>query len=204
MHFPIRSGGARARGLDYLAIGDTHGYRVVESDPPVVYPGSPEPTAFDEIDPGHVVLVQFLRTRGRPPNLRKVRVARWRWHAAIIRDLASLQALAAEDLRTTVLRIAFDLEIDLRERDEIEAILATFAGDNARAGTVGVLDADRSGIRVRVGSLAQAFPPNLSPVLQAVVTRLQGLASGEDGPATRRARLALYQLSTLTQPRSGH
>ena len=59
INFPIRAGGARTRGLDYLAIGDTHGYRVVQDDPPVVYPGAPEPTAFDEVDPGNVVLVCF-------------------------------------------------------------------------------------------------------------------------------------------------
>ena len=39
MNFPIRSGGARARGLDYLAIGDTHGYRVVQEIPWSSTPG---------------------------------------------------------------------------------------------------------------------------------------------------------------------
>ena len=43
-NFPIESGAAEARGLDYLAIGDTHAFRDVEPDArvPTVYPGAPE------------------------------------------------------------------------------------------------------------------------------------------------------------------
>jgi len=201
MNFPIRAGAARARGLDYLAIGDTHGYRVVQDDPPVVYPGAPEPTAFDEIDPGYVVLVCFTRTRGRP-LLRKLPVARWRWRDETIRDLPALRALASDDLHSTVLRLSFDIEVDLRERDEIERILDDLEGNEARHGRAGVLDADRAGIRIRITSVTGAFPPNLPPVLQAVVDSLQGIATGVDPDAARRARIALYKLSTLAQPRS--
>jgi DNA repair exonuclease SbcCD nuclease subunit len=201
MNFPIRAGGARARGLDYLAIGDTHGYRLVQDDPPVVYPGAPEPTAFDEVDPGHVVLVCFTRTRGRP-LLRRLPVARWRWRHEAIRDLATLRALAAEDLRATVLRLAFDIDADLRERDEIGRILDDLGGNEARHGRAGVLDVDRAGIRIRVGSVEGAFPPDLPAVLQNVVTNLQAIDASGDPDAARRARIALYKLSTLTQPRS--
>jgi DNA repair exonuclease SbcCD nuclease subunit len=201
MNFPIRAGAAHARGLDYLAIGDTHGYRVVQDDPPVVYPGAPEPTAFDEVDPGHVVLVCFTRTRGRP-LLRKLPVARWRWRDETIRDLPALRALASEDLHSTVLRLSFDIEVDLRERDEIERILDDLEGNEARHGRAGVLDADRTGIRIWITSVTGAFPPNLPPVLQAVVDSLQEIAMGVDPAAARRARIALYKLSTLAQPRS--
>lgn len=54
------------RGLDYLAIGDTHGFRYVPPDrlkPPTIYPGAPEPTAFDETEPGHVAVVFVNRSR---------------------------------------------------------------------------------------------------------------------------------------------
>jgi DNA repair exonuclease SbcCD nuclease subunit len=201
MNFPIRAGGARARGIDYLAIGDTHGYRVVQDDPPVVYPGAPEPSAFDEVDPGHVVLVCFTRARGRP-LLRKLPVARWRWREETIRGLPALRALAAQDLHSTVLRLSFDIEVDLRERDEIERILDDLAGNEARHGRAGVLDADRAGIRIRITSITGGFPPNLPPVLQAVVDSLQQVATGVDPDAARRACIALYKLSTLTQAQS--
>ena len=201
MNFPIRAGGAHARGLDYLAIGDTHGYRLVQEDPPVVYPGAPEPTAFDEVDPGHCVLVCFTRTRGRA-LLRKLPVARWRWRDEMICDLSALRALAAENLRSTVLRLSFDLEVDLHERDEIERVIDDLAGNDARHGRAGVVDADRTGIRIRTSSLRGMFPPGLSSVLMTVVEHLQGIAVADDPTAARRAGIALFKLSTLTQPRS--
>jgi len=200
MNFPIRADGARDRGLDYLAIGDTHGYRVVQVDPPVVYPGAPEPTAFDEIDSGHVVLVCFSRTRGRP-LLRKLPVARWRWREETVCDLPALRALAAEDLRSTVLRLTFDLDVDLRERDEVQQILDGLIGNEAKHGRAGVVDADGAGIRIRVTSLVGAYPENLAPVLQTAINHLQALASSTEPTTARRARIALYKLSTLTQPR---
>lgn len=202
MNFPIRAGGARARGLDYLAIGDTHGFRVVQEEPPVVYPGAPEPTAFDEVDPGHVVLVSFSRARGRP-LLRKVPVARWRWRAEVIGDLSALRSLAAEDLGSTVLRLAFDVEVSLSERDEIEKVLADLAGNDAKHGRAGVLDVQRGGIRIRVGAVAEQLPPDLPATLQTTAEKLSALASGADPIVARRAQLALYKLTTLIRPRSG-
>ena len=61
-NFPIRQDAGQQRGLDYLAIGDTHSFRDVnEKLPwpavPTVYPGAPEPTAFDEKNAGNVAIV---------------------------------------------------------------------------------------------------------------------------------------------------
>ena len=49
-NFPICRDAGVQRGLDYLAIGDTHSFRDVTDGLPVptVYPGAPEPTNFDE------------------------------------------------------------------------------------------------------------------------------------------------------------
>jgi len=193
-NFPIRAGIAGSRGLDYLAIGDTHGFRVVQEDPLVVYPGAPEPSAFDEVEPGHVALVCFPRSRGRP-LLRKLPVARWKWRRETIRDLDALRGLAAEDLRNTVLRLSFDVEVDLRNEEEVQRTIDDLAGNEARHGRAGVLDVDRTGIRIRTGSLADAFPPDLPPVLRTAVDNLQGIAAGGDPVGARRARLALGQLS---------
>jgi DNA repair exonuclease SbcCD nuclease subunit len=201
MNFPIKANGARSRGLDYLAIGDTHGYRVVQDYPLVVYPGAPEATAFDEVEPGNVVLISFTRTRGKP-MMRKLPVARWRWRNETIRDMDALRTLASQDLHATVLRLGFDLEVDLKERDEIENIVDDLAGNEARHGRAGVFDVDMTGIRIRITAVADAFPPNLPPVLQTVVAKLQDISAGTDPDSARRARVALYKLSTLTRPRS--
>jgi DNA repair exonuclease SbcCD nuclease subunit len=199
-NFPIRAGAARARGLDYLAVGDTHGYRIVQTDPYVVYPGAPEPTAFDEIDPGHVALVLFTRAGG-PVRLRKLPVARWRWRDEMIRDLPTLRALEAEDLSATVLRLSFDLDVDLRERDELDRILDRLRGNEARDGRAGVLEVRRGGIRTRMASTGD-FSPDLPPVISDTVSRLRLLADGGDPAQARHARIALEQLWRLTQPRT--
>ena len=66
-NFPIARGTAFDRGLDYLAIGDTHAFREVEpkAAAPTVYPGAPEATNFGERDTGNVALVFFPRDRRR-------------------------------------------------------------------------------------------------------------------------------------------
>ena len=60
-NFPIARGTALGRGLDYLAIGDTHAFREVEPEAavPTVYPGAPEATNFGERNTGNVALVFF-------------------------------------------------------------------------------------------------------------------------------------------------
>src|SRR2546425_6898070 len=67
-NFPIRQDAGVQRGLDYLAIGDTHSFRdVTERLPvPTVYPGAPEPTSFDEAGAGRVALVALFRRGLRP------------------------------------------------------------------------------------------------------------------------------------------
>ena len=67
-NFPICRDAGVQRGLDYLAIGDTHSFRdVTESLPvPTVYPGAPEPTNFDEPGAGSVALVALFRHGSRP------------------------------------------------------------------------------------------------------------------------------------------
>ena len=56
-NFPIARDAPQQRGLDYLAVGDTHGYREIPENgvAPIVYPGAPEPTRFGESGAGSVV-----------------------------------------------------------------------------------------------------------------------------------------------------
>ena len=56
------------RGLDYLAIGDTHSFRDVSPNlaVPTVYPGAPESTSFDDAGAGRVALVALFRRGLRP------------------------------------------------------------------------------------------------------------------------------------------
>ena len=112
-YFPISRDAAIDRGLDYLAIGDTHGFRFVPPDrrePPTVYPGAPEPTAFDENDPGNVAVV-FINRR-RKAQVQAERVATWSWEEQRVVSMAELRRLRARtDLSRRVLRLQVDMAV---------------------------------------------------------------------------------------------
>ncbi|MBI4612953.1 MAG: DNA repair exonuclease [Planctomycetes bacterium] len=78
VNFPIDGGRAESSGLDYLALGDWHGLHLAER---IAYPGTIEPSAFGERDPGHVLVVEIDGAR-RAPRVRPLRVAGLRWWEA--------------------------------------------------------------------------------------------------------------------------
>jgi len=171
--FPISKTAARERGLNYLAIGDTHAFRFVpedETDVPTIYPSAPEATRFSEKDVGYVAVVLFRR--GRAPRVKKERVAQWTWRQEHITDLNQLRALRLDpELAKTVLKLTFDLGLSIQEYDEAEAILAELEGSDASQGRAGPLQLDRSGLRQETIDLND-FPENLPPVIKSVVKRL--------------------------------
>jgi DNA repair exonuclease SbcCD nuclease subunit len=193
-NFPIARDAAARRGFDYLAIGDTHGFRNVpaDADPPVVYPGAPEPTSFGERDGGNVVAV-FV-SRSRRVRFRPERVAYWSWAERTIRSLGELRALRAEPrLAATVLRLTLDLALSAPELEEAEAILRELEGTTASHGRVGILQAERTRMRLDTDGI-EALLADLPDVLRATVTRLRQLEAGEEGEAARAALFHLYRL----------
>jgi DNA repair exonuclease SbcCD nuclease subunit len=91
VNFPIPADRPGLSGLDYLALGDWHGLRIQGR---CFYPGTPEPTAFDERDPGNVLLVDITET-GATPSARPERVATLHWceEDPQISDLTDVTAL---------------------------------------------------------------------------------------------------------------
>ncbi|MEM7199160.1 MAG: DNA repair exonuclease [Planctomycetota bacterium] len=196
-NFPIARDAVAQRGLDYLAIGDTHGFREVPpgARPPTVYPGTPEPTGFGETDAGHVALVFF--SRDRRVTLRKERVATWRWAERTVTDLAGLRAVRdAEDLTRTVLRLTLDLALPPAEFDEAERILRELRGTEAAHGRVGVLQVQRRELVLDTSGVEQAFA-DLPGVLQEVARRLRTVEAdaSEEGGVAREALSHLYRLT---------
>ncbi len=194
--FPIPAHAAEDRGLDYLAIGDTHAYREVPpgASVPTVYPSAPEPTKFGELDAGYAALVFF--PRGRRPILRRERVGRWRWVERTAHSVAELRALAAEgDLASKVMRLHVELDATPPEYETVEQLLRTLGGTDATHGRVGVLQVDRSRLRLRTDDLEAAFE-GLPDELAEVVSRLQARAEseGEDAEAAKRALYHLYRV----------
>ena len=194
-NFPIVRGSAAARGLDYLAIGDTHGFREVEPDAPAptVYPGAPEATHFGERDTGNVAIAFFPLDRRRRAIVRSEAVGSWAWRDATCHSMPELRALAAEpNLRKTVLRLSLDMAVPMAEYDEAERIVSELGGSMAATPRAGVLLVDRGGLRLAAASPVE-FGTELPPVLQAAARRLQDRA-GSEPELVERALHHLYRL----------
>ena len=95
---PIEADTAQRKGLDYLALGHTHGLRRYESDR-MAYPGTPEQTSFGEEDAGKVLLVSI--ERGQPPQMQERQTASLTW-LEWERDVAETADEALDALREEV------------------------------------------------------------------------------------------------------
>ena len=71
--------GSRAQkaGLDYLALGDWHGFKEINAR--TYYSGTPEPDSFKQNDPGAVLSVT-LDGHGGAPEVEQVKVGQYVWH----------------------------------------------------------------------------------------------------------------------------
>jgi len=196
--FPISRDAAIERGLDYLAIGDTHGFRFVPPDrrePPTVYPGAPEPTAFDERDAGKVALVYV--NRRRKVTVEAEAVATWTWEEHEIGSIAELRALRARtDLDRRVLRLRVDMCVPAPEYEEAERLLEDLEGNAAKHGRVGVLQLDRAGLDLETSSI-DAYCKDFPDVLQSAAQRLRAQAEDADPARAKVAQRALFHLYRL-------
>jgi DNA repair exonuclease SbcCD nuclease subunit len=197
-NFPISKDAAAQRGFDYLAIGDTHSFRVVPPDgrPPVVYPGAPEATSFDEPGAGRVVVV-FV-SRSRRVTLAPEPVAYWQWRDVNVTSLAELRDLRSEELARTVLRLTVKARLSANEMEEAEAILRELGGTGASPGRAGIMRLDRSQLILDTRGIETQLS-DLPAVLRATVTRLKQLEATDDVKAAEIAQAALYHLYRLVR-----
>jgi hypothetical protein len=190
-NFPIARDAAEQRGLDYLAIGDFHGFRAIPENgaTPMVYPGSPEPTNFKEQGAGNVAIVSFRR-RGVAPRIRKERVGRWTWRDEKVTSMAQLRNLAAEDLSATILRVHLDLTVSIAEHDEAGGIFRSLAGTLASHGRAAALIEDRTAMRIEA-SLAESDFDGAPETVREVAAALKERAVTCE--KSRRALVILYR-----------
>jgi DNA repair exonuclease SbcCD nuclease subunit len=188
-NFPIARDAPARRGFDYLAVGDTHGFREIlgEGPAPIVYPGTPEPTSFGESDAGHVALVSLRRAGARPTVVRQ-HVARWTWRDEIVTTLQELRRLATEDLSRTVLRLRLSMEVSPTDGKEVNSLTGLLKGNLASSGRAGALILDVSGLRQQPLSPEQA----MEGAPETLVTVAQRLA--REAPLSDEARRALEML----------
>jgi DNA repair exonuclease SbcCD nuclease subunit len=195
-NFPIDRDAVLHCGLDYLAIGDTHGFRFIPADrriPPTIYPGAPEPTAFDEKDAGSVAVV-FINRR-RVATVQQERVARWWWEDVTVTSIAELRAVVQRtDLQDRVLRLHVEMRVPAPEYDEAERLLEELKGTDARHGRAGVLDLDRQALMLETATIGDHCA-DLPDVLRSVVERLSAIAADkpEQRQAAERSLFHLYR-----------
>lgn len=194
-NYPIERDVAADRGFDYLALGDTHsfGNKASPGKPPMVYPGTPEPTSFRERDPGHVALV-FI-TRRRRVMFEKKPVARWRWRTEQVDTIEDLRRLDQDDLKQTVLRLQLSGHFQPDAFHEAEKLLEKLAGDELNDGAAGGL--------LREGAL-ELDPSDVSTFFEASPTEIRQTAQrleeiraggGHEGEVAERALMQLYRLA---------
>lgn len=196
-NFPISRDASIERGLDYLALGDTHGFRFVPADrkeQPMIYPGTPEPTAFDERDPGKVAVVFF--NRRRRADVHGEKVSRWTWEERTVSSLAELRTLAKSDLATCVLRLKVAMTLEAAEYEEAESILEDLQGTDAKHGRAGVFVLDRTEFEMDMRNTEQVFADQ-PDIVRAVVRRLQEKAAHSPAEAhmAERAIRHLYRVA---------
>lgn len=194
-NFPISKDAAKARGFDYLAIGDTHSFRVVPPNamPPVVYPGAPEPTSFGEPDAGKVALV-FV-SASRRVRVEAQPVAQWQWEERTIRSVGELRELAAAPrLGTKVMRLVLDARLTAPELAEAERLLEQLAGTSAVSGRVGILQVERKRWELDIRGIETELA-DLPAVLRSTVAKLKALEGSEQDAVARAALYHLFQLA---------
>ncbi|MCQ0988972.1 metallophosphoesterase family protein [Jiella marina] len=114
--------------LDYLALGDWHGF--VEIAPKTVYAGTPEPDRYPANAPGHVAIVE-IDAPGAAPRIEKVRVARFDWRRLSLRldgDITALEeALSVLPAPgDTLIHLTLSGSLPLRDRVALEASLSAW------------------------------------------------------------------------------
>jgi len=126
INFPISKNCTEEKGLDYLALGDWHSFSQYGQS---VYPGTFEPTSYDESDSGNIVIVDIPAPHVSP-NIEKLscRTLTWAKFTLDIQDITDLEKFE-ENLKelgsypTLVLRI--NLHIHIHHDDRIFQQLKT-------------------------------------------------------------------------------
>ena len=125
-HNPIAADRAATAHLDYLALGDWHGFKQV--DQRTVYSGTPEPDRFKDNGAGQVVLVD-LPASGEPPVLSSRQVGQFTWlqwsaQLEVASDLDVLIERLQELEPNSVLSLKVSGQTDLAGQARLQRALA--------------------------------------------------------------------------------
>lgn len=186
----------RAGSVEFIALGDRHSTTDVGASGRIWYSGAPEPTAFDEIDPGNVLIVDLDHDK---VDVQSVGIATWIF-AEIEYELDSDEALGLfgeelDRMRTkdrTILRLRLTGTINLHQAAQLDELLERMGDLFA-----GIDRVDAARPLVTVPDDMDFEDLGLGGFAQAAVERLEEQARGHGEPAddARRALRLLRRLA---------
>lgn len=183
---PIADDRADRAKLDYLALGDWHGF--VEIAPRTVYSGTPEPDRYPANAPGHVAIVE-IDAPGVAPRIERFRIARFDWRSMDVRLDGGIGALddalaALTHPGETLLDLTLAGSLSLRERVRLDQALAAWSARlfDLRLSDEGLLDEpDEEDLdHIDVGGF-----------VRVAIERLRAKAADPQDPERAAAQLAL-------------
>ena len=204
IHLGAAEAALAAGRIHYLALGDRHSRTRVGSTGRVYYAGAPEPTDFDEVDPGHVLEVA-VGADGVEVTPHKIGT----WH--FVRrdripvnsegDLDALEDWLAElaDRERSVLRVSFEGTLDLRDAARLDTIVERAADRFAaverleRGAGLIVMPADDDFEDLALSGFGRSAVDDL---------RTRAAGSDEDARVARDALALLVRLTTA-EPGAG-
>ena len=191
---PIEHAIAEGR-LHYVALGDRHSTFSVGASGRVWYSGAPEPTDYDEDDPGNVLVVDL---NANSCTVAPHRVGTWRFlpHSADLNSASDLDSLArwldqVHAKERTILKLDFSGTLSLEEharlREMVETARHAFAAivNNEAQDTLSVLPAQQDLEAMNLGGYARETLDELLVAMRA------------QGPGSRTAHDAIALLYRL-------
>lgn len=113
--------------IDYVALGDRHSTTPVGDSGRIWYSGAPEPTAFDEEDPGNVLLVTL---EGDAIDVQRRPVAEWKFevgefHLGHDEDIDQVETWLEDHDRKerTILKLSLEGTLNLQQKARLDALL---------------------------------------------------------------------------------
>lgn len=191
--------------IDYVALGDWHGMKMIPRFSKAWYSGTPETDRQPKSEtnkPGHVLVVEA--SRGMPPIVKPITTTGIRWSACTVALESGKVARLDEHLESVlgatqsnyVLELRLQGFIGLQDRTELSRRI-----ESLRARLVDLQLSDLTVVKPSPAELESLSGRSSDPLIQSVATRLLRLLE-TGGPDGAKAELALQLL--YTQIHKGH